>query len=118
MSDNENSNMSKLIYDLEKINQVIDLCIDCELYGDSGQIITLSTSASTFLSELPGNNGENPFSKSFGELPVIKVIIPVEFAEFLELKDSSISFQGSIKKTTNYLSVGHACSGRRGYEQK
>lgn len=66
---------SPMIYGLEKINQLIDLCIDCELYDDLYDIIGLSTKAQSYINDLYKSEGK----KSLEEFGFEKFEIPFEF---------------------------------------
>jgi len=63
---------------LEKVNAVIDLCIDRELYQylDDGQILMFSDDAKKYLDYLQKNNGTETLNTSFGRFPVLEVKIP------------------------------------------
>lgn len=85
-----------LIDDLEKINQVIDLCIDRELYKELDQIIKLNEFANKFFEEfIAGDNSEDRFAKSFEGLPVTELILPIKLADHLRIKNRKITLQWS-----------------------
>jgi len=68
---------SDLIYDLERVNQLIDLCIDCELYDYIDDIIGLSEDAHNYIKQLkePKEEKEEKSLDEF-EFPVEKIKIP------------------------------------------
>lgn len=75
------SQRSDSIHDLEKINQIIDLCIDREIYSYLNDIIELSDNALKYIELLHESKGETAFEE-FGfenfEFPVEKINIPIK----------------------------------------
>jgi len=69
---------------LERINRMIDLCIDQELYTHLDSIIRLSPSAQSKLRELFEDGQDLPEFVSFdvGELPIVEVCIGTKTIEF------------------------------------
>ncbi len=101
---NKKNSQTDVIDDLEKINQVIDFCIDRELYEELKKIVHLNEAAKNFLQELPGGNGKKPFSTDLNEFPVTKITLPVHFAKYLSLKSRSITFQKEGDRFLKYWS--------------
>ncbi|MBW2648156.1 MAG: hypothetical protein JRE23_18760 [Deltaproteobacteria bacterium] len=74
MSNNTKGEASKLIYGLERVNQIIDLCIDCEIYHYVKDILELSSKAQEYIDMLCDSDGE----KSLEEFGFEKFEFPVE----------------------------------------
>ncbi|GBE51621.1 beta-lactamase superfamily domain protein [bacterium BMS3Bbin14] len=83
---------SDIIYDLEKVNQIIDLCIDCELYDEVNDIIGLSTNAQSYIDDLYKPNGE----KSLEAFGLEKFDFPVEVIRITPSIISSETIQASL----------------------
>ena len=83
---------SHLIYGLEKINQLIDLCIDCELYDEVNDIIGLSTNAQKYIDELCESQG----TKSLEAFGLEKFEFPVEVIKITPSIISSEAIQASL----------------------
>ena len=66
---------SDIIYDLGKVNQIIDLCIDRELYGYVEKILCIGRKASLYIKTLPEATLEE-FDFSKIPFPVLKITTP------------------------------------------
>ena len=108
-----------LIDDLEKINQVIDLCIDRELYKELDQIIKLNEFANKFFEEfIAGDNSEDRFAKSFEGLPVTELILPIKLADHLRIKNRKITLQWSETNDDQLFKYWSYLFWAKKYEQK
>lgn len=89
MPNNTNSKVSDLIYGLERINQIIDLCIDRELYKYVDRILRGGRKCSQFLRKLRDTDGKTSLEEfdfsniSFPILSVGRISMP-EFAELFQ----------------------------------
>ena len=103
-----------LICDLEKINEIIDLCIDRELYKHLNKILSLSNPAKKYFETLSVNKrkGIKPLKLRFedGDLPVQKVNLPSKLIppQLILSKESSLNLaqktnQATLLKRWSYL---------------
>ncbi|TRZ89769.1 MAG: MBL fold metallo-hydrolase [Methanosarcinales archaeon] len=65
----------KIILSLEKINEIIDLCIDRELYEYIDKILVLSETADSIVLKLK-DDGKADFNYSFPEVPFLNISLP------------------------------------------
>jgi ribonuclease BN (tRNA processing enzyme) len=75
MNDTQQDEVSDLVYGLERINQIIDLCIDRELYKYLKKILCIGRKGSQYLKKLPDTALEE-FDFSKIQFPILKIIIP------------------------------------------
>ena len=80
MSDSITGQVTHLIYGLERINQIIDLCIDRELYDYVEDILPLDKKCSKYLEELRHTRGKRSFEEfdffTLIDFPVPAIRIP------------------------------------------
>jgi len=72
-------NVSDLIYGLERINQIIDLCIDRELYEYVKKILRPGRKGLQYIKELRNTDGKislEEFDFSIIQFPVLEITTP------------------------------------------
>lgn len=79
---------SDLIFGLERVNQLIDLCIDCSIYKYVDDIIELSRDAQKYIYMLCDSGGKKSLEEF--EFPVEKIKIPSTFISPAAIQTSQL----------------------------
>ena len=110
MTDSMRGKVSDLIYGLERINQLIDLCIDRELFEYVEEILQVGKKCSQYLEKLVNNNGKislEEFNFSKINFPILRITNPA-MPEVSELFQTTQLFR-SEKPPFELKEKGKSC---------